>query len=202
MALTPELPGLPTLAWTHGEGLATPHPGEAALTMVSRGGDDWVDDASGAPPQHSASSLGFLAAGDLMLSARVRVDAPRSTFDAGVLTLWADDAHYAKLCFERAPQGSEMVVSIVTDRWSDDVNSGAVDAGEVYLRVARIGPAWAFHRSADGHRWDFVRLFRLNTEGPVRVGFMAQAPLGPPCTARFDQIRYTGTTLTQLRDGS
>ena len=41
---------------------------------------------------------------DFRLSARVTVDF-RATFDAGVLLLWLDEAHWAKLCFEYTPDG-------------------------------------------------------------------------------------------------
>ena len=43
----------------------------------------------------------------------MRVDAPRTTFDAAVLTLWADSDHWAKVCFERSPRGEDMVVTVV-----------------------------------------------------------------------------------------
>ena len=42
--------------------------------------------------------------GDFALSARVRVDFA-STYDAGVLVVFRDELCWAKLCFERSPQG-------------------------------------------------------------------------------------------------
>src|SRR5699024_6132347 len=115
------------------------------------------------PSRQDATSLGFTPEGDFQFSARVEVPGPRTTFDAGVLTLWVDSQYWAKLCFEYSPQGTAMVVSVVTNGYSDDANSWLVDGDAVYLRICRIGPAYAFHASADGHTWDFVRLFRLDT---------------------------------------
>lgn len=196
------LPALPSLSWTNGPGAATVE-GDV-LQLIAAPGVDWTNDALGGPQQHAATSLAFDApAGDFVLSARVQVAGERSTFDAGALALWSDRDHWAKLCFEYSPQGQPMVVSVVTERFSDDVNSAPVDDPHVFLRLARVGSAFAFHASVDGERWDFVRLFRLaEGSGRFRVGFLAQAPLGDTCVARFDQISYAERTLGDLRDGT
>ena len=72
----------------------------------------------------------------------------------------------------------------------------------MYLRVARVGPAFAFHASDDGERWDFVRLFRLRSGPPASVGFLSQAPSGEDCDSRFDRIRFVESAPADLRDGS
>lgn len=199
--MTVHVNGLPTLSWTHGPGQIDLRGDSLELTAAP--GVDWTNDAAGGAHQHAATALVFDApAGDFVFSARVEVPGARSTFDAGALVLWSDRDHWAKLCFEYSPQGEPMVVSVVTDRYSDDVNSALVDDAHVHLRVARLGPAVAFHASADGIRWDFVRLFRLpeGTE-PLRVGFLSQAPMGEACLARFDRISLEERTLGDLRDG-
>lgn len=195
--MTVTLPGLPPLHWTNGEGQARIE-GDT-LVLTSAAGADWTNDATGQGSQHAATSLSFPVGGDFQLSARVRVDAPRSTFDAGVLTLWADSDHWAKVCFERSPRGEDMVVSVVTNGFSDDANATDVLTGAVWLRVSRIGPAFLFHSSADGRDWRFVRLFRLLTDAPLRCGFMAQAPMGESAVARFDEIVYLEQTLLEHR---
>ena len=190
---------LPILTWTHDPGLAEIT--VDSLTLTSLGGVDWSNDALGSGGKRDSTSFGFIVEpGDLRLSARVSVTSERSTFDAGALTLWADDDHWAKLCFENSPQGETMVVSVVTNDFSDDVNSFLVD-DTVYLRVSRVGPAWAFHASPDGVEWRFVRLFRLATDAPVHLGFMSQAPLGGPCVAVFDEIDYRRDAPADLRSG-
>lgn len=194
------MPALTDLEWSRGEGEAAVDGG--TLTLTAAAGTDWTNDAGGAEPQHRATSLGFVPEGDFRLSARVRVEGARSTFDAGVLAIWVDETHWAKICFEWSPQGTAMVVSVVTNDFSDDVNSTDVHGDAVYLRVSRVGPAWAFHSSADGVEWRFVRVFRLAGAGPVHVGFLAQAPLGESCTAVFDEIALVPGTLGELRDGS
>ena len=95
-----------------------------------------------------------------------------------------------------------MVVSVVTDHFSDDGNSTLISTDHVYLRIVRTGPAFAFHSSTDGITWDFVRLFRLAGTGELTVGFMSQAPMGPACVAHFSDIRLLDRAPQDLRDGS
>lgn len=195
------IPGLPDLSWAPLEGDARYEEESGTLVLTAAAGVDWSNDPTGGPQQHQAAALGLEPTGDLTLSARVRVDAPRSTFDAGALCVWIDQDHWAKLCFERSPQGDVMVVSVVTDGFSDDCNSTVVTGGEVFLRLSRVGAAWAFHSSLDGTTWDFVRVFRIGSTERATVGFLSQAPMGETCVSRFDQITYREETLGDLRDG-
>ena len=197
----PRIAGLPPVDWTAARSQAAYDQADSTLTLTAAAGVDWTNDPLGAP-QHRASALAFTAPASFSLSARVLVVSPRTTFDAGVLALWADSDHWAKLCFEYSPQGEAMVVSVVTNTHSDDSNGPVVTAPWTYLRVSRVGPAWAFHSSGNGRDWSFVRLFRLDTEKPVNVGFMSQAPMGQSCVAGFDSIQFTDQTPENLRDGS
>jgi regulation of enolase protein 1 (concanavalin A-like superfamily) len=195
------VPGVPPLDWVNGPGLAeTPTSGVLILTAVA--GADWTNDAFGGPQQHAATALGFAPTQYFSLSVRAQVPTERTTFDAAVLAIWGDPDHWAKLCFEYSPQGQAMVVSVVTNEYSDDCNSTLVSEEAVYLRVVRSGAAWAFHSSIDGHSWVFVRVFRLAFDGPIRVGFLAQAPMGDSCVAEFDNIVYSINVPADFRDGS
>jgi regulation of enolase protein 1 (concanavalin A-like superfamily) len=146
--------------------------------------------------------LGAALEGDFQLRARVRVDFT-ATFDAGVLLLWFDRQHWAKLCFELAPDRQPMVVSVVTRGAADDANAFDVDGGQVWLRISRISNVFAFHASTDGNRWRMVRVFPLDPPGAaLRVGFEAQSPTGEGCAVHFDAIEFSPTSLNDLRDGS
>ena len=125
-----------------------------------------------------------------------------ATYDAGVLVLYERDDLWAKLCFERSPQGEPMVVSVVTRRVSDDCNSFVVDGASVWLRIARIGTAFAFHASTDGGRWQLVRHFALDGDAEGSVGFLAQSPTGDECAVAFERISYRAETLGDLRSGA
>ena len=150
---------------------------------------------------NATTLLGDPGSGDFVLSARTEVSF-RDTFDAGVLLVWIDDHRWAKLCFERSPAGEHMVVSVVTRGTSDDANAAVVEAGSVHLRIARAGRVVAFHSSADGLRWAFVRAFTLEGVESAQVGFEAQSPVGDGCDVVFDQVRFERRTLQDLRDGS
>lgn len=199
--MTLSLPDLPDLHWTGVEGDAHVD-ARGALTLTSRGGVDGTNDATGGPAQHAATALAFAAPeGDFTLSARVRVTGERSTFDAGALALWSGPQRWAKVCNEYSPQGDSMVVSVVTNDFSDDANGAVFATDAVFLRMARVGAAFAFHYSLDGESWPFLRVFRLDADpSTLSVGFLAQAPMGPGATAVFDELRFDRSSLRDLRD--
>ena len=217
------LPGLvsplrwetPPLRWTLTGGAARPVGAGASggaprtlsagsiLSVTTGPRTDLFVDPGGASPTTNAPRLLALADESFRLSARVEVDFS-SGFDAGVLLVWSDEATWAKLCFERSPQGQPMVVSVVTRAISDDANSFDVHGTAVWLRISRRGRAeYAFHASTDGTLWRFVRHFALPCvdDAPVRVGVEVQAPTGEQCTARFSDLHYDLTPLAELRNG-
>jgi len=195
------VPGVPPLDWVTGGGRAE-MAADDTLVVTAAAGSDWTNDAFDGPRQHEAALLGFVPVGEFSLSVRARVLTERTTFDAAVLAVWGDSDHWAKLCFEFSPQGQAMVVTVVTNGYSDDCNSSVITDESVYLRVVRTGGGWAFHCSADGVSWTFVRVFHLAWDGPVSVGFLAQAPLGERCDAEFTKTAYSTAVPADLRDGS
>lgn len=194
------VPGLPALDWLAAEGNASVENG--VLHMVGGPRTNWFNDPATQSRDATAPVLAFPANEDCQLAARVRVGFAE-TFDAGLLLVRQTDDDYAKLCLERSPDAEHMVVSVVTRGTSDDANGPLIDGDAAHLRVSRIGPAFAFHYSLDGHRWHLVRLFRLrDPDRPTVLGFCAQSPLGDRCEATFSDISYRLETLTNPRDGS
>lgn len=161
---------------------------------------DWFIDPGGSAPILNAPALVGSPRGDFLLSARVAVEFA-ARFDAGALVLYGSEDVWAKLCFEFSPEGEPMVVSVVTRTVSDDCNSFVVDADHVWLRVSRIGRAFAFHAATDGTTWQLIRHFALPVTDTLRVGFEAQSPLGAGCTASFTEIRHEARTLSDIRSG-
>lgn len=178
---------------------------DSNLKVTAGAGTDWFADPVGTGNTVNAPALLGVPQGDFMLSARAGVGFGR-TFDAGVLALYADDQTWAKLCFELSPQAEPMIVSVVTRTWSDDCNGFVVDGPTAWLRISRLGQAYAFHASTDGSYWHLVRYFSLalsqTSAEETQVGFLAQSPQGEACTVRFDQIRFRAARLTELRDGT
>jgi regulation of enolase protein 1 (concanavalin A-like superfamily) len=173
----------------------------SGIEINAGGATDWFIDPGGAAPVLNAPALVGLPGGDFLLSSRVAVEFA-STFDAGALVLYGNQHVWAKLCFELSPAREPMVVSVVTRELSDDCNSTIVDADHVWLRVSRIGSAFAFHSSSDGAGWNLVRHFALPPTDELLVGFEAQSPLGEGCTASFTEVSYVEQRLSDLRSGA
>ncbi|MDA0566802.1 DUF1349 domain-containing protein [Streptomonospora sp. S1-112] len=211
MAETVSLPAFPAPLRTLNEPVHAKAVGDDALVLGAAGATDLFTDPDGSARYANAPALVGRIEGDFTLSARVHVDLAAS-YDAAVLLLHAGPDSWAKFCLELSPQGRPTVVSVVTRGVSDDCNSMTVDPGSdtVHMRVSRLGPAYAFHVRVGGGRWDLVRYFALTGEGggagegavAPEVGFLAQSPTGPGCTARFSEITYTPTRLADIRDGS
>ncbi len=184
---------------------------DGRLEVVAKPHSDLFSDPGGdvqTAAESQMNAVTLLAAapdGDFTLQAYVEVDFA-ATFDAGVLMVWIDDRHWAKLCFEYSPAGVPMVVSVVTREVSDDANAFDVTASGVHLRVSRVGRVFAFHASTDGETWSMVRAFALPagdaSDADVRIGFEAQSPTGDGCRVAFSRIALAERTLADLRDGS
>jgi uncharacterized protein len=174
--------------------------GESVLTGIAGPRTDlFVDPQNGRATLNAPRLLTVAPAGDFQLSARVRVGFD-STYDAGVLLLWAGHDLWAKLCLEFSPQGQAMIVSVVTRGRSDDANGFIVDGQSVWLRISGLRGAYAFHASIDGEWWHLVRHFTLG-EVSADVGFEVQSPVGQGCRATFAAVAHSAHTLTDLRDG-
>ncbi|MGH2409456.1 MAG: DUF1349 domain-containing protein [Chloroflexota bacterium] len=173
---------------------------DSSLTMTAGARTDLFIDPRGATPMRNAPRLLGLVSGDFQLGARVAVDFA-ATFDAGVLLVWRDEEHWAKLCFEYSPRGRPMIVSVVTRGTSDDANAFEVPTNHVWLRVSRIGAAFAFHASTDGQSWELIRHFRLEAGEAANLGFLAQSPTGAGCTVVFDEVRFAPEGVQDIRGG-
>lgn len=151
---------------------------------------------------NAATLLGVPPEGDFQFSARVTVGFA-ATFDAGVLLLWADERQWGKLCFEFSPAREPMIVSVVNRGVSDDANAFVIPGTSAWLRLSRLGQAYAYHASTDGMRWRMIRFFRISEASAAdKVGFEAQSPTGDGCKVTFDDIRFVSERLGDLRDGS
>ncbi|MFF5896643.1 DUF1349 domain-containing protein [Streptomyces argenteolus] len=187
----------PDGGWTYENGVLTGLAGAEQDRFVPPGGDA-VEPATDAP-----RLLGAAPEGDFQLIARVRVGF-EAAFDAGVLYLHVGEREWAKLCLELSPE-LPTICTVVTRGQSDDVNSAVVEGDTHWLRLTRSGGAFAFHASADGERWTFVRVFTLGTEqerAAARIGFLVQSPTGKGCEVAFDRIAFRPTAPGDLRDGS
>ena len=197
----PRLRGFTTdAAWL----VPAPHwanPNATELTIEAPARTDFFIDPAGAAAKGDAPAWLTPIAAPATLRARVRPDF-RGTFDAGVLMVYQAPTVWAKLCFERSPDGQPMVVSVVTHGTSDDANSSVVHAPEVWLRIGVFERSIAFHASHDGEGWDLVRHFRLGDgDAPLRIGLLAQAPIGDGCVVAFSDVDLSPGVEADIRSG-
>jgi regulation of enolase protein 1 (concanavalin A-like superfamily) len=176
------------------------HVSDGLVELVAGPCTDIFCPPGGTPPTLNAPVLlANLHDRDFVLSAYIEAEL-QALFDAGALLVWQGDRSWAKFAVERSPEGKPTVVTVVTRNLSDDCNSVTLDQPSAHLRVARIDDAFAFHLEVAG-RWQLIRHFVLEP-GNVRVGFLAQSPIGQGCTARFRQMRAEQRRLNDVRDGT
>ncbi len=201
-----EMNGLPAQPAWQVEPMTWEADSDGALSITAGALTDLFYNPSGEERKRNAPCALFAPDPLFTLAARVSVDFA-ATYDAGALLVWADEDHWGKLCFEYSPQGQPMVVSVVTNDYSDDCNSAVFARTDIYLRVSRLGNNFAFHCSEDGAYWHLVRHFTLHAgdafaaDAGLRVGFLAQSPTGEECTATFAKIRYRPEPVKQIRSG-
>jgi regulation of enolase protein 1 (concanavalin A-like superfamily) len=200
-ANAPRIDGLPApLRWL---GQPTDWSAKARTLMLGAGPrSDWFAvPGEDTAPVLNAPALLCDTSGDYLLSARVGVEF-HATFDAGALVLYTTADRWAKLAFEFSPEQEPTIVSVVTRGRSDDANAFTVETSPVWLRIASLSSAFAFHASTNGSTWQLIRHFSLGEGVEPAVGFLAQSPTGEGCTASFQEIALKRARLHHLRDGS
>jgi regulation of enolase protein 1 (concanavalin A-like superfamily) len=175
--------------------------GEGGVTIAAGPGTDAFSPPDGGPAIDRLPGLRLpVPEGEWRVVARV-APAFRTTFDAAALVVRSDAGAWAKLAYERSPDGRGTAVSVVTRGTSDDANGPTFDLAALWLRVAHTGKVVAFHTSTDGVRWDLLRLFAL--PGRVQaVDLIAQSPMGKGCSARIDGVALLAGCPADMRDGS
>jgi len=169
------------------------------LTIVPKGQTDFFRPYGGTAGDN-ACLLYTEVAGDF--TAYTHVAAHLAGFgDAGGITVRASEDRWAKLCLERSPIGEVAVVSVVTNRWSDDSNGELLKDPNCYLRLTRKGNVFGMHHSLDGIVWRFVRTFGFELPGTVWVGIHAQAPFGAGCRATFRGFHVRPEAVGDFRSG-
>ena len=107
------------------------------LSITTGPKTDLFTNPNGESTVSNSPRLLFAPDSEFQFSARITVEFG-FTFDAGVLLLYADAAHWAKFCFEFSPQRQPMIVSVVNCEVSDDCNSVVIEGNSVYLRMSRL----------------------------------------------------------------
>jgi uncharacterized protein len=192
------VPGLPgTLSWQNTPASWHLDHDNNVLTISAGAKTDWFVDPSDDTVANNAPILLFKPNPDYVLSAKVVVSFA-AKWDAGALMVWGDEHHWAKLAFELSLDRVPTLVTVVTRGLSDDCVSKELKSDSVYLRIAKTDRTYVLYFSVDGHEWQILRTFSLDTEIPVRVGFEAQSPVGSGAVAKFSAISYDPHRISNI----
>ena len=159
------------------------------LTLSAAKGTDIYANVDGSKIVDDTPRVLFTPRGDFIFSARIQT-AFHSAFDGAALLVYAGNATWGKVLFERMPDGSNAVTTTITQGKGDDALHQQVEGSVVHLKVARKGGVYVFYLSTDGAAWRMLRTFALPTDQPVQVGFSAQSPKGERFTAHFSDLRW------------
>lgn len=199
------LPELPFVLRSEGPPSSVPpHVVPGSVVLTAEAGADLFLDPAGTPSAADAERFVAEVEGNFLFSAFVS-PVFTSDFDSGVLLGYLDPLNWFKVCAELDTAGVTRVVSVVTrDGASDDCDSSPIDGGGVYLRIARLGAAFALHSSTDGKKWSMVRYFAMGPTAPgvLKIGLLAQSPAGEGTKAEFSRLSFSADTLRAVRDGS
>lgn len=136
--------------------------------------------------------------GDFVLTVNVSVDFI-DIYDAAAVMVMKDEKVWAKSCFEKTDFGTNAVVSVVMNNVTDDANGCNIDGNSVWLKVARVGNSFSLHYSVDGKIFNMSRFFTLPVDDIVKVGFVAQAPVGLGGERHFKFFSLEKRTLENIR---
>jgi uncharacterized protein len=138
--------------------------------------------------------------GDFVLRVQVSLDF-QDTYDSATIMVMQDLQVWAKACFEKTDFDTHAVVSVVTNQTSDDANGCNIDGNTVWLQGARVDNSFAFHYSLDGRKFFMMRYFTLPVEKTIKVGLVAQAPVGKGGDRFFANFSLEHKTVKNIRYG-
>lgn len=140
--------------------------------------------------------------GDFVFKTKVELEF-KNFYDAAALLVYENENVWAKLALENSdlPCRKPAVVSVVTNRISDDCNGPVMDGNSVWFQVSRVDDCFAFHYSVDGKEYQMVRVFTLPVGKTVKVGFEAQAPMGEGGDRYYSEISIENRRVENVRAG-
>jgi regulation of enolase protein 1 (concanavalin A-like superfamily) len=161
---------------------------------------DYFRDPTGSHVNDAAPFLWRSVSGNFVARAHIRPTFV-STYDSGVIMMRHDGRLWAKVCFEKTDFGTLAAVSVVTNGLSDDANGADVQGPDLWLQMCRVGDVFGLQYAPDGLDWRMARVFRLSVPMAVKVGIVAQCPVGPGTTVDFLHFSIEEKTVQNVRKG-
>lgn len=139
--------------------------------------------------------------GDFVMQVKVSHDF-KDTYDSASVMVMVDLRNWAKACFEKTDFDTHAAVSVVTRNGeSDDANGCNIESNTVWMKVCRVGNSFSFHYSEDGETFYMTRFFNLSAGETVKVGLLAQAPVGNGGVRVYEQLSIENRTVKNIRFG-
>lgn len=116
-------------------------------------------------------------------------------WDGGAIVLMEDSLNWIKFCYEKDYTGARRVVSVVTKDISDDCNSVSFNNNKVYYKIAKAANVITLYCSTDNKSFYLVRHLQFNSTKALKLGFLAQSPVGERCEVTFSDVHYAAKTI-------
>lgn len=172
-----------------------------SVEIIAAKGTDLFTDTTGGKNEEKTPRLLFTPKGDFIFSAKVSANFGNSPYEGGALIVYSESKNWGKLLFEKFKSGKVGIATTVSKNTGDDAYHGTREANTQYLKVVRHDSSYIFYTSEDGKDWNFVRHFELKSVVPVRLGFIAQSPVGDSFSATFSDIKFRAGTITNFWQG-
>jgi regulation of enolase protein 1 (concanavalin A-like superfamily) len=72
---------------------------------------------------------------------------------------------------------------------------------DVWLQIARVGNVFGMHYALDGRSWRMARFFSVPMPQTIKVGLVAQCPIGPGTAIDVLHFSIEQRTVKNLRSG-
>ena len=171
------------------------------LTVVAKKGTDFFNNPVDSTITATAPLLYKEIKGDFVAKALVRPDFT-SLWNAVALMVHIDDTTWIKFAFENSDATGKSIVSVVTNKYSDDANGVVLkDQDQIWLKLIRKDDIYSMHWSIDGEEYKMARLTAMPSADTVKIGIEAQCPVGESATHEIGYFEVVKTTVDDLRKG-
>lgn len=122
-------------------------------------------------------------------------------YDAGMAFIYVDEKHWVKFAHEADERMNTRIVTVKTDRSSDDNNHEIVKEKTVYLKISSDTKQVGFYYSTNGTVWNLVRIFKNEFPQTIYVGVGTQSPAGNGNKTIFEKTEFLNSAVMDFRTG-
>ena len=170
------------------------------LYMDANAHSDFISSAVSKTKTHNAAFVYQEITGDFTIKAKVSHDFI-GRYDACGFMAYDNEDLWAKTAYELTNFGTHTVVSVITNKLSDDANGVNLEGNEVWLQLARKGDAFAIHYGLSKDEMFKVRVFSLPMKDTIKVGFITQSPFDEGKEMKFEDFTFVNVGPENIRTG-